>query len=377
MEATNTELAENPELFTLVFNSIQDGISILDKDLNIVRVNPVMEKWYKHAMPFAGKKCHEVYHGTRQPCNPCPSVRALETKAPAVDIVPYHGPGGRLDGWLELSSLPLKDGAGHIIGILEFVRDVTDKRKYEEILKNENERLKEIDEIRQAFIVKATHELKTPVTNITGAIQLFETMLDPRIVQGNMKTIMDILDRGSKRLQRLVMKLLDFSRIELQKLELDKQSFDLVPIVKGIIEELDYKIKESNHQVTMDLPTVCVVQGDQLRIEEVVMNIMTNAVKYTPRNGKITISVATTPTHVKFAVTDNGVGLSSDEKNILFTKFGSIYRKQLEGKIETYGTGVGLFISKEIIDAHGGKIWAESDGRDKGSTFSFIIPKNG
>jgi signal transduction histidine kinase len=145
--------------------------------------------------------------------------------------------------------------------------------------------------------------------------------------------------------------------------------------VKGIVEELDYKIKESNHQVTLNLPAVCVVQADQLRIEEVIINMVTNAVKYTPRNGKITVSLETTPTHVKFTVVDNGVGLTDEEKKILFTKFGSIYRKQMEGKIETYGTGVGLFVSKEIVDAHGGKIWAESEGRDKGSTFSFIIPR--
>jgi signal transduction histidine kinase len=375
LKGPHIDLADDPELYLLVFNSIQDGISILDEDLNIVRVNPTLEKWYSHARPFAGKKCYEVYHGTHEPCNPCPSVRALETKTPAVDIVPHHGPGGRLEGWQELYALPLKDKAGNIIGVLEFVKDVTEKHQYEELLKQENERLKELDEIRQAFIVKATHELKTPVTNITGAIQLFETMLDPKIAQGSMKTIMDILSRGSKRLQRLVMKLLDFSRIELQKMQLDKQSMDLVPIVRGIVEELDYKIKESNHQVILNLPAVCIVQADQLRIEEVVMNMVTNAVKYTQRNGKITVSLEATPTHVKFTVKDNGVGLTDDEKKILFTKFGSLYRKQMEGKIETYGTGIGLFVSKEIVDAHGGNIWAESEGRDKGSTFSFIIPK--
>ncbi len=376
LKTTRPDLSNDPELYSFVFNSIQDGISVLDTDLNIVRVNPIMEKWYDYALPFEGKKCYEVYHGTHAPCKPCPSIRALEAKAATVEFVPHHGVGGELVGWQELYAFPLKDKGNNIIGVLEFVKDVTEKHNYEELLKQENDRLKELDEIRQAFIIKATHELKTPVTNITGAIQLFEKMLDPKVAIGSMKNLMDILSRGSKRLQRLVMKLLDFSRIELQKLELDKQSMDMVPIVKGIVDELDYKIKESNHQITLNLPPVCIIQADQLRIEEVVMNMVTNAVKYTPRNGKITISLNETPTHVNFTVTDNGVGLSDDEKKILFTKFGSVYRKQMEGKIETYGTGVGLFVSKEIIDAHGGKIWAESEGRDKGSTFSFIIPKN-
>ncbi|MEX2685023.1 MAG: ATP-binding protein [Candidatus Sigynarchaeota archaeon] len=372
---TEPDLGNDPELYQLVFNSIQDGISILDKELNIVKVNPTMEKWYHHMMPIAGKKCYEAYHGTHVVCNPCPSARTLKTKEAAVDIVPYHGPGGKVLGWLELFSFPLVDKANNIIGVLEYVKDVTEKRKYEELLKQENERLKELDEIRQAFIVKATHELKTPVTNITGAINLFEAMIDPKTA-GNVQNIMDILSRGSKRLQRLVMKLLDFSRAELKRIELDMQEVDLVKMVNEIIAELEYKIKENNHNIHLKLPPTCIVRADPLRIEEVIINLVTNAIKYTLRNGDITISLDTTQTHVKFSVTDNGVGLTDDEKKILFTKFGSVYRKQMEGKIETYGTGVGLFISKEIIDAHGGTIWAESEGRDKGSTFSFMIPKN-
>nr|MDO8087274.1 PAS domain-containing sensor histidine kinase [Candidatus Sigynarchaeum springense]MDO8116192.1 PAS domain-containing sensor histidine kinase [Candidatus Sigynarchaeota archaeon] len=369
------DLENDPELYALVFNSIQDGISILDKELNIARVNPTMEKWYRHKMPLAGKKCYDAYHGTHDICNPCPSVRALETKAAAVDIVPYHGPGGKVLGWLELFSFPLVDKENNIIGVLEFVKDVTEKHKYEDLLKQENERLKELDEIRQAFIIKATHELKTPVTNITGAIQLFEKMIDPRTA-GSMKNILDILSRGSNRLQRLVMKLLDFSRAELKKIELDKQEIDLIPMISDIIAELEYKIKEKNHQINLKLPNTCIIRADPLRIEEVIINLVMNAIKYTPRNGNIIISLDATQTHVKLAVIDDGIGLTDDEKKILFTKFGSVYRKQMEGKIETYGTGVGLFISKEIIEAHGGRIWAESNGRDKGSTFSFMIPKN-
>ncbi|MBN2154143.1 MAG: PAS domain-containing sensor histidine kinase [Candidatus Lokiarchaeota archaeon] len=372
---TRPDLGDNPELFTLVFNSIKDGISVLDKELTIVRVNPTMERWFSHEMPLVGKKCFEAYHGAHQPCNPCPSIRALEAKSPAEEAVPYQGPGGEILGWRELHSFPLVDESSNIVGVLELVRDVTEKRKYEDLLKQENECLKELDEIRQAFIIKATHELKTPVTNITGAIQLFEAMADPEAAGGT-RSILAVLSRGSKRLQRLIMKLLDFSRAELKKLELDVQIVDLVPTVKDIINELEYKIKESDHRIALNLPPACVVRADQLRIEEVIINLLMNAIKYTPRNGKITVALDATPTHVKFTVADSGVGLTEEEKGILFTKFGSIHRRQYQGKIEVYGTGVGLFVSREIVEAHGGKIWAESEGRDKGSAFSFIIPKN-
>jgi NtrC-family two-component system sensor histidine kinase KinB len=317
----------------------------------------------------------ESIDGKPFPLKELPYERVKRTREPVFGVQhAIRWPDGR-KVILSVNASPFFDVEGNFDGMIATIENITDKKRWEEIIKQENDRLKELDEIRQAFIVIASHELKTPVTNITGAIHVLETILDPATLK-NTGNIMGILSRGSQRLQRLVMKLLDFSRAELKKIELDKQPIDLIPLVKGVIEELDYKIKESDHQVVLNIPPDCIVQADQLRIDEVIMNLVINAVKYTPRNGTITISIDSTPTHVKFAVSDNGVGLIAEDKKILFTKFGSLYRKQMEGKIETYGTGIGLFISKEIIDAHGGKIWAESAGRDKGSTFSFIIPKS-
>jgi diguanylate cyclase (GGDEF)-like protein len=135
-----------------IFTSIQDGISILDKELNIISVNPIMEKWYAHYLPFIGKKCFQVYHGRKEPCKICPSIRTIEKGGPAYEVVPKVGAGGEIVGWLDLYSFPLFDGVtGELKGAIEYVRDITDRRRAEkrlEILNKElirsNQRLKQL-----------------------------------------------------------------------------------------------------------------------------------------------------------------------------------------------------------------------------------------
>lgn len=115
-----------------VFGSIQDGISVLDKKMRIVLVNPTMEQWYKHAMPLAGKKCYEAYHCRKTPCDVCPTRRTLRESGAAHDIVPKTGPGGVMAGWLDLYSYPLIDvKTKKLIGVIEYTRDITEQKKAE------------------------------------------------------------------------------------------------------------------------------------------------------------------------------------------------------------------------------------------------------
>ena len=139
---------EGERFLSSVFSSIQDGISVLDKDLNILRVNQTMEDWYSHKLPLVGKKCYDAYRGRLAQCDSCPSMRTIESGKSAYEVVPKAGPKGEIIGWLDLYSFPMRDSkTGELSGVIEYVRDITDRRKAEVELHGALERYKELQGI--------------------------------------------------------------------------------------------------------------------------------------------------------------------------------------------------------------------------------------
>jgi PAS domain S-box-containing protein len=140
---TEDKLKKSESFLQNIFDAIQDGISVLDKDLNIMRINNTMEKWYAHAIPITGKKCYEVYHGRTKRCEICPSIRALETGRLQMDIVPLVESGQSV-GWLELYSFPIMDKDGSPSGIVEYVRNITERKKAELALRESEQRFRTV-----------------------------------------------------------------------------------------------------------------------------------------------------------------------------------------------------------------------------------------
>lgn len=137
------KLKKSERFLQNIFDAIQDGISVLDKDLNIMRINNTMEKWYSHAMPFEGKKCYEFYHGRTERCEVCPSIRALEKGSLQMDIVALVESGQSV-GWLELYSFPILDENGNPSGIVEYVRNVTERMEAERALRESEQRFRTV-----------------------------------------------------------------------------------------------------------------------------------------------------------------------------------------------------------------------------------------
>jgi putative nucleotidyltransferase with HDIG domain/PAS domain S-box-containing protein len=168
LETEHMQAAEalriNERFLASIFNSIQDGISILDKGMNIVRVNPVMEKWYEHNMPLVGKKCYSAYHDRDERCETCPTWQTLQTGESAYEVVPKRGPAGKIVGWLDLYSFPMVDAAtGEMRGVIEYVRNITDRKHAEEELERSYQQLRETF-IETVNALASTVEMKDPYT---------------------------------------------------------------------------------------------------------------------------------------------------------------------------------------------------------------------
>ena len=253
--------------------------------------------------------------------------------------------------------------------------DITEKKRALELIKEENKKLKNLDKLRKEFVNRASHELKTPLTSIHGALELFTDIYGPKLDEKASEFIKIAL-KGSRRLKSLVFNLLDISRLEKEKkIPLNLKKHDLIGIIRSSIKEIKYLAKrrkiiiEFSHE--KNIPEIVL---DKFRFEQVISNLLSNALKNTPPHGEIGLNLQMNEEKIVFSVKDTGVGLTKREMTRLFQKFSKIERYGQGHHINTEGTGLGLFISREIVNMHNGIIYAKSKGRNKGATFVIELP---
>jgi PAS domain S-box-containing protein len=183
---TEDKLKRSESFLQNIFDAIQDGISVLDKDLNILQVNKTMEKWYAHAMPFKGKKCYEFYHGRTQRCEICPSIRAFEKGNLQMDIVPLVESGQSL-GWLELYSFPILDADGIPNGIVEYVRNITERMEAEQALRESEQRFRTVADFTydwESWIAPdGTYLYVSPSCQRITGYGAYEFLKDPKFLE--------------------------------------------------------------------------------------------------------------------------------------------------------------------------------------------------
>jgi signal transduction histidine kinase len=234
-----------------------------------------------------------------------------------------------------------------------------DLKKTNESLAQANEQLKVTDKMQREFINIAAHELRTPTQAILGYSDLF--YMSPENREESLKAIA----RNAKRLEGLTNDILDVTKIEGNALNVKKETFNLDKVLSAAVEDSKSQIVNGDIEFVYQGPKDIMVEGDKERITQVISNLLENAVKFTQRG---TISIITEEkgnNEVMISVIDRGIGIHPDIKPRLFTKFAS--------KSQT-GTGLGLFISKSIVEAHGGEIWAKDNEDGMGATFTFTLP---
>jgi signal transduction histidine kinase len=239
-----------------------------------------------------------------------------------------------------------------------------------EQLEESNKQLKVHDKMQKEFINVAAHELRTPIQPILGLSEVLQS----KIKDSEQRVLLDIISRNAKRLQRLSEDILDVSRIESQSLGLKKEKFILNDLVLSIVEEYKKEIGDDNNKSKIKLlynpieDNNIIVYADRFRITQVISNLIGNAIKFTKeeRGGTVSVNIEKKNDRwVIVSVKDTGSGIDPEIMPRLFAKFTTKSFK---------GTGLGLFISKKIIEAHGGKIWAENNIDGKGATVNFSLP---
>ena len=232
-----------------------------------------------------------------------------------------------------------------------------------------NKQLKIHDRMQKEFINVAAHELRTPIMPILGEAQYIERqfMATKQLVAVDNEQVQSIM-RNARRLVRLASDILDVTRIESKSLRINKRSFDLDIVIRSVLEDTKNALRadeERSNQVLLQYDSIgsILVFADKGRIYQVIYNLLANSVKFT-HEGYIRVVVERNSHEIIVSVVDSGKGIDSDFMTRLFTKFST--------KSET-GTGLGLFICKSIIEAHGGKIWANNNSGGRGSTFSFTL----
>lgn len=369
------QVASESGRFQAIFDNVEEAIVLTDRDGKIIQANPsttilsgldrkeLVGKGFSYVFPLENSR------GISLTGNLSPGRTILTTKE-SIDYLEakFVNSEGR-EVWLGISATPLmfddKDPSNDQIVFV--MRDIS--------------RLKEIDQAKSDFVSMASHELRTPLTIINGYISLFMNgdlgdINDPALA--HYRTVFSQIQKSTDRLNKLVEDLLNVSRIEQGRLNLTLEKINLELLVRDVIEEMDRHAKNKNHRLEfissptsfLDLPPV--VKIDHGKIKEVLINLIDNAVKYTEPGGVITVTLKKDRQDIIVSIRDTGVGIPRQLIPRVFEKF-----QRLEGSYvkDTVGTGLGLYIVRELVRAHGGRVWVEST-IGQGSTFSFSLPRN-
>jgi two-component system cell cycle sensor histidine kinase PleC len=262
--------------------------------------------------------------------------------------------------------------------ILLAIEDITERREIENGLEKAHEELKELTaelqrvaRVKTEFLANMSHELRTPLNSINGFSEvLYDETFGP-LNEKQKKYVNNVLTSG-KHLLLLINQILDMAKVEAGKMKLALSSLPMKNLLNEIsllVEDMVGKKKlEMSLEIAEDLPSI---QADELKVKEVIYNLLSNAVKYTPENGKIGMRAKKTDSEIEIVVWDTGVGIASENMERIFEGF---FRVDTPYSRVTEGTGLGLPLSKKLVELHGGKFSVESEGLNKGTSIRFTLP---
>jgi len=341
------------DLVTSVMKALSHPFYVIDAETYVVRL--ANRAAYPGELP-EGITCFALTHHQRGPCDAfgerCPLAEVKKTRQPMfVEHLHYDAEGRRKA--LEVRAFPILDDDGQVTAIIEYTVDITER--------------KEAERLKDEFLSMVTHELRTPLHHIKGFVS---TLLQTDVTwdAATQQDFLVSIERETDRLSGLVEKILELSRLQAATLPLEREWYPVADLVDGALQR--QRVALAARPVGVDLdPTLRVLLADGREIETVLSNLLENAAKYSADGSPIEIAAARRGGQAVLSVTDQGIGIPPEQRVRIFERF---YQAPTAGR-RPAGTGLGLAICKQIVEAHGGRIWVEGQP-GLGSCFYVSLP---
>lgn len=344
------EISENQQKLTGVLTNMVSGVMLINPEGRIVLVNPAMEKIIGSTADQLRGKLHieaGKSFGLSQLID-----QSLKKKIKIHDEVQMYYPDQRI---LDAHLAPYLGANGEIKGIITVLHDITDIRR--------------LEKMRSEFVANVSHELKTPITSLKGFAEtlLDGAMYDPEIA----KSFLTIIHDESERLHRLITDILHLSKIEQHQLPFHPEPLNVTGVIYETIDTIQEEINKK--QLTIKLPNQkpVIIDAEKDRLQQIILNLVANAVTYTPDKGTIEIGIVEKDDQIELTVKDTGIGISKEELPRIFERF---YRVDKARSRNSGGTGLGLAIVKHLVESHHGSIQVDSE-EGKGTLFTITLPK--
>jgi len=348
------ELIDNQTFLSSIIHTVRESLLVLDAKFVVISANTHFLNTFKvSAEDTVGTLLFELgNHQWDIEALKELLIKILPTNNPVIDFEVEHDFPHIGKKVMLLNAYRVEFEGQYKDRILIAIEDITDKT--------------EIDRRKDDFLSIASHELKTPLTTIKGLVQLLQRMVPDGATEKYVETL-DKVGSYVDRLNNLITELLDTSKIQSGNIELHNEPFSIDKIIHDTVESLS--LATPDYKVVVSGNTDAIILGDELQISQVINNLISNAIKYSPGAEKVDLHVSRVSNFVKVSVTDYGMGISPQDKKKIFERF--FRARDIQKKFP--GLGIGLYISHEIVANHKGSLWVESE-IGKGSTFSFTLP---
>jgi PAS domain S-box-containing protein len=359
---TEQKLKESEEKYRLLFDNSPVGIGLSTIEGEILDSNDTM-------IELTGYTAEDLNKAGLNSVYVDPNVRSKILKA-------LQGEGKLHDYDVTLRRKDNSEFFGSVsFDLLELSGKRIIQTSLRDISKNKiaEQELLKLNNLKSELLRRTSHELKTPLVSIKGfsdlLLQVHRDKLGPLVI-----SILNEIKQGCLRLETLIADILKTSELESGTIQLHKSEEDLSFLVRLCINEIKGLSKLRNQTINLELQDNLITQFEKEQVHQVISNLLNNAIKYTPPGGIIEVKSEIKNNHIVISIKDNGIGLTYEEKGRLFKQFGKIERYGQGLDIIPEGSGLGLYISKKIVELHKGEIWVESEGRNIGSTFFFSLP---